>query len=228
MQITRKKIKTPMSGIIGFSELLEEEDDKEKKKEYIDSIKTASKNLLTLFDDILELSKITTINYEITEPTIIIYLFLEINDIYSHKAKKANLSFIINIDEKLPHKLFIDEEKLKQILFKLLDNAFKFTPKGFVKLNVHYTSNPDSTINLIMEVIDSGIGINEEYHQKIFELFNQKDNSATRRYGGAGLGLTISKRLAEMMNGKIEVESKEGKGSTFRVTIPNIKTFQNI
>lgn len=219
------EIRTPMNAILGFSELLPQRPLDEKQKSYVDGIKIATKNLLNIINDILDLSKIESGKMEINvEPVDIKTLIQEFKTIFSFELEKKGIELIIDIDEKLPSTLLIDETRLRQIIFNLMGNAVKFTHTGYVKLNVYSdTSKQDeSMIELVIEVKDSGIGINLKQQKSIFEPFIQQDGQSTRQYGGTGLGLTITKKLVELMSGDISLDSQVDKGSTFKVSIPSI------
>ena len=219
------EIRTPMNAVIGFSDILASKITDKKQKSYLDSIQTAGKGLLTLINDILDLSKIEAgrldIQYEPLNPQLI---FTELQQIFSLKMAEKNLELIMEIDESLPPVLFLDETRLRQVLLNLMGNAIKFTDSGYIKLCANkkaYTNHQQ--IDLILAVEDSGIGIPSNQQALIFESFKQQDGQNTRQYGGTGLGLAITKRLVEMMNGKISVESLLGKGSRFEITLQKVK-----
>jgi PAS domain S-box-containing protein len=219
------EIRTPMNAILGFAELLNSHISDAKQKKYLEGILTGGKTLLSLINDILDLSKIEAGRMEIQpEPTDIYRLLQDFRSIFAAKEAEKCLEFMIDIAERVPRYVIIDEVRIRQILLNLIGNAFKFTDKGVITLRVDGPANihDDSVIELIFEVSDSGIGIPRTQMELIFEAFRQQDGQSTRKYGGTGLGLTITKRLAEMMQGKIEVESEIGKGSTFKVYIPNV------
>jgi two-component system sensor histidine kinase/response regulator len=221
------EIRTPMNAILGFAEILEEHF--AGNPEYIDyiiGIKNSGRGLLGLINDILDLSKIEAgkleINYESINPGAIID---EIKQIFSLRTREKKLNFEINVDPNLPKGLLFDETRLRQILFNLIGNAIKFTNKGGITVNVKSRNGYEegSHIDLFIEVIDTGIGICEKSQQVIFEPFRQKDGQSTRRYGGTGLGLTITKRLVNLMNGTISLKSKVDKGTTFKIFLPQIR-----
>ena len=231
------EIRTPMNAVLGFSELLEGVITERKQKKYLEAIKTGGKNLLTLINDILDLSKIEAgklkLQYEIINPMSI---FHEIKQIFSVNIQEKGLNFIIDVEEGLPQNLLLDEVRLRQVLFNLIGNAIKFTEKGYIKLSVKKECNfPEKkSLNLMISVEDSGIGISEIAKDTIFESFKQQDGQSTKKYGGTGLGLAITKRLVEMMNGQINVESNtsEKTGTIFEIILKDIKipdiTTQNI
>lgn len=219
------EIRTPMNAVIGFSELLSALVTDNQQKSYLDSIQTAGKTLLTLINDILDLSKIEAgrleIKYEAISPRLI---FEELQQIFAIKVAEKNLKFILDIDEELPPTLLLDETRLRQVLLNLIGNAIKFTTKGYIKLSVRkiYTLEDNSQIDLILAVADTGIGIPATQQDIIFESFRQQDGQSTRKYGGTGLGLAITKRLVEMMNGQITVKSNDEHGSIFEITLRGV------
>ncbi len=219
------EIRTPLNAILGFTEILENEVKENKHKQHLAAISSSGKILLTLINDILDLSKIEAGKFELQyQPVNLRILFNEMKQIFAWKVEKKELDFIIEIDEKLPNALILDEIRLRQILLNLIGNAVKFTEKGYIKLNVSelFTKRNHSTLNLIFTVEDTGIGISANQKKLIFEAFRQHKGQSTSKYGGTGLGLAITTRLVEMMNGKISVESKIGKGSIFKVVLRNI------
>ncbi|MCP5495950.1 MAG: response regulator [Leptospiraceae bacterium] len=217
------EIRTPLNAILGFSELLKGSVQDDRSNEYLDGISISGRSLLNLINDILDLSKIEAGKLEIAKKAVSIHAIIkEFQRLFSFKAKEKSLEYKIDIDGNLPEGLVLDEIRLRQIILNLLGNAFKFTHRGSVALRVkaNNLNLENQTVELIIEVIDTGIGIREEEQNYIFEAFRQRDGQNTRRYEGSGLGLTISRRLSELMGGQIELESEFGKGSSFRVTIP--------
>jgi PAS domain S-box-containing protein len=220
------EIRTPLNAVIGFSELLSSIITDKKQKNYLDSIQTAGKSLLTLINDILDLSKIEAgrldIQYESINPYII---FHELQQIFALKIAEKNLEFLVDIDPQLPNALLLDETRLRQVLLNLIGNAVKFTDTGYIKLTAQKIdqSNEQSKIDLIISVTDTGIGIPENQQAIIFESFRQQDGQSSRKYGGTGLGLAITKRLVEMMNGQISLQSQEGKGSVFEIRLRKVE-----
>ncbi|MDM8569637.1 PAS domain S-box protein, partial [Thiotrichales bacterium HSG1] len=220
------EIRTPMNAVIGFSDILASQITDKKHKSYLNSIQTGGKSLLTLINDILDLSKIEAgqldIQYEPVNPQ---QIFTELQQIFDLKIAEKNLKLIMEIDENLPQALYLDETRLRQVLLNLIGNAIKFTDNGYIKLcaNKIYTEDEHSKIDLVMAVEDSGIGVPAEQQALIFESFKQQEGQSTRKYGGTGLGLAITKRLVEMMNGHIFVESSPGKGSRFEIILHEVK-----
>jgi PAS domain S-box-containing protein len=219
------EIRTPMNAILGFSEVLGKEMTDQKHKDYLKTITSSGQTLLSLIDDILDLSKIEAGKMEINYQPISLYsIFDDIKGIFSRKMKQKELDFVMEIDPNLPDELLSDEVRLRQILFNLVGNAVKFTHKGYVKLSVHksFFNDDQSKLKLVFTVEDTGIGIPGDQQALIFDAFRQQENQDAFQYGGTGLGLSITRRLVEMMGGMISVESKWGKGSIFRVEFPDV------
>jgi PAS domain S-box-containing protein len=224
------EIRTPMNAVLGYTELLSSMLDDNVQKEYINSIISSGRSLLTLINDILDLSKIEAGKLEMEFDYVDTYFFFsEFEKIFSLKIFEKGLKFILDITSGTPAGIYIDEARVRQIVFNLLGNAIKFTSEGKIVLKV-FTENPhivnysgersEEFIDLIIEVKDTGIGISKKLQEAIFEPFAQGRDS--NKYGGTGLGLTITRRLTSLMNGTIYVHSKPGTGSTFTVRIPEI------
>jgi len=217
------EIRTPMNAILGFAEVLSQKITDEQLKSYLDSIKSSGKSLLTLINDVLDLSKIEAgkmkLSREFIDPFM---LFKDIEYLFSLRAQEKGLEFKVIIDLNLPMGIEIDEVRLRQILINLIGNGIKFTEKGSVM--VHVSTFPSSTehVDLKITVKDTGIGIEPQHLQKIFEPFTQLENASTKRFGGTGLGLTITKRLVDLMGGEITVESELNKGTVFTVLFKNL------
>lgn len=214
------EIRTPMNAIIGFASLLSDNDlTDEEKDEYIKQVNTNGQSLLVLIDDILDLSKIEANQLIIKEEVFDLNSF--INEIYNSWAyldKIVNSTIEFKFTNSLKGKRVIvkyDKQRLKQIIYNLLDNAFKFTPRGSVTLEV--TANKEQ---FIISVKDTGIGISDESIEYIFNRFRKGDDSDSNIYRGAGLGLTICKKLTNMLGGQLWVESVFGKGSKFNLQLP--------
>lgn len=224
------EIRTPMNAIMGFTELLNEQLSEPRLKAYVKTIQTASNTLLTLINDILDLSKIEAGKLKIeTKPTDLFQLSNEISSIFMMHVKNKGLDFIVHVDESIPKSLLLDEVRLRQILFNLIGNAVKFTEKGYIKLSIKALSIKEhlSKIDLEIAVEDSGIGIKEDQLQKIFKEFEQQDGQDNRKFGGTGLGLSISKRLSSMMGGDISVASKNGATFTVHLYDVNISSVES-
>jgi signal transduction histidine kinase/CheY-like chemotaxis protein len=219
------EIRTPMNAILGFGDLLRETDLPPKEKSYLDAICTSGKSLLTLINDILDLSKVEAGKLEIQHEAFSLAALLEeIRLVFTQRAAQSGVDLLIDIDPAMPVWLYLDEVRLRQILFNIVGNALKFTHSGSVTIRARGQVDPDQTdkMHLTLDVIDTGIGIPPEQQSQIFEAFQQVSGQSTRKYGGTGLGLAISRRLTEMMDGKISLESRQGVGSTFRLDFPAV------
>ena len=222
------EIRTPLNAVTGFSELLSSMSTDPKLHSYIDAIQVAGKSLLTLINDILDLSKIEAGMLEIKkEPISLEVIFREIEQIFQEKVNEKEIELIIRLDKNVPKYLILDESRIRQILLNLVGNAVKFTKKGQVKLTAKSQPNAKETLDIIIHVEDTGPGIPEKDRTIIFEAFRQLDGSGTRRHSGTGLGLSICKRLAEAMNGKISVLNTDKTGSTFEIILNDVTTGLN-
>jgi len=219
------EIRTPMNAIIGMTEIALREEMPDTVREHVSTIKHAGANLLTIINDILDISKIESGKLEITPSE---YLFSSLmNDIISIikvNIDESKIQFESNIDSGIPDALFGDENKIRQILLNILSNAVKYTEKGFISLTVSGEIIENKTrhkqCNLTVKIKDSGKGIKPEDIEKLFEDFVQINLSSNRGIEGTGLGLAIAQNLARAMGGDITVESEYGAGSTFTVTLP--------
>ncbi|MCB1053604.1 MAG: PAS domain S-box protein, partial [Acidobacteria bacterium] len=218
------EIRTPLNAIIGFSELLEQRPLQLEEKNYAEAIGSSGRNLLRLINDILDLSKIEAGALELNpNPVDLRSLFTEILDIFQLKARSKRLDLSLAIDDLVPPLLYLDETRFRQILFNLVGNAMKFTDEGEIALKVR-TNYPTlkETVDLQVEISDTGIGIEQDQLAEIFQTFMQQRGQDAHKYSGSGLGLSITKRLVEAMGGSINVFSSRGKGSVFLFTIPNL------
>ncbi len=219
------EIRTPINSILGFSDLLAAELKTESHLKNIESIKSSSKTLLNLINDILDLSKIEagkmTVKYHDVK---LLNIAKEIENIFSLKVAAKNIKYITNVDKTVPDVIRFDEMRLKQILMNLVSNAIKFTDDGTINMDIRVTSRYSMEyveyVDLKIEVEDTGIGIKKENQEMIFDAFKQQDEQDAKKYGGTGLGLTITKRLVELLNGQMEVISEFGKGSKFTLFFP--------
>ena len=219
------EIRTPMNAILGFTELLDARIRDERQRGFLSAIMSSAKTLLSLINDILDLSKIEAGKMELQyRPVNLGAIFLEQKSIFSWKAREKNLGLKIEIDPDLPEALLLDEMRLRQILFNLVGNAVKFTHSGRITLTVEKEgrNGSEGVVDLRFSVLDTGIGIDREQFDLIFEAFRQQEGQSTRKYAGTGLGLTITKKLVTIMGGRISVESSPGGGSTFEVTLPGV------
>lgn len=220
------EIRTPMNAILGFTELLAEESDNKQHLAFIKTIQSAGKNLLTLINDILDLSKIEAGKLDIhkvaTNPH---ELFDDAAKLFMVELKKKRLELIFDVDKGIPPSLMLDTVRLRQILFNLLGNAVKFTEKGTIRLKARrkVTEDEDKLLDLLITVEDTGVGIMPGELSHVFGTFEQSRDQNKQKYGGTGLGLAISQRLAKLMNGKITVASTVGKGTRFEVTLRDVE-----
>lgn len=219
------EIRTPLNAILGFTNLLALNVDDPKLNHYVESIKAGGKNLLTLINDILDLSKIEAGKLDLHPAPLDLRAFIEeIKNIFTSKIQEKLISFELLISDDVPPVLILDEVRTRQILFNLIGNAVKFTDNGIITLKVEnrFKLSDRSKIDLLLSVEDTGIGIPHEFQSEIFDSFKQHTHGTDRNYGGTGLGLSITKRLVEMMGGTISVESEPGKGSKFSVIIHDV------
>jgi len=215
------EIRTPMNAIIGMAELSLRDSISDVVREHVTMIKQAGINLLAIINDILDFSKIESESMEITPSDYELSSLL--NDVISiirMRAVDSKIYFTVLIDSNLPNALIGDETRVRQVLINILGNAVKYTEKGFVSFTVYGETVDSDTINLTMEVKDSGRGIREEDIDSIFKSYSQLDSKSNRDVDGVGLGLAITRNIIEAMNGDISVVSEYGKGSTFTVTLP--------
>src|SRR3989339_585869 len=213
------EVRTPMNTIIGMIDLTLDNEMKDEQKENLIVAKEAADNLLGLLNDILDLSrveagKITLENIEFHMPNVLKSVVKGMSVL----AAKKDLKLSVNIDPNVPELIEGDPVRLRQIFINLINNAIKFTHKGTIDTSVKLLKTTNGIVELHFSVKDPGIGIAKDRQDQVFEIFTQAESSTARRFGGTGLGLAISKRLAEMMNGTIWVESEEGKGSNFQFT----------
>ena len=217
------EIRTPMNGVIGMIQLLQMSNLNEDQNGYVQDLKESGKNLLAIINDILDLSKIEAgfiliepVEFDLTQCINSVLLTLK------SLIFKKELSLDIAIDD-ISYLLWGDQLRLKQILMNLISNAVKFTHQGKISVSAQVENEGETTVNVKISVRDTGVGISDNALELIFKPFVQEDGSITRKFGGTGLGLTISRRLTELMNGEIAVDSKKGVGSCFTVTLPFTK-----
>lgn len=217
------EIRTPLNAILGFTEQLLMTPLQKIQVEYLQSVHQSSTHLLSTVNDILDYSKIEAGKLSLEKiPFRLKQIIEEVHSLLNLKAKEKGLSFNYFVAEDCPDGVLGDPFRLKQILFNLIGNALKFTDMGSINIicNCQKSFTSPKKIILSIAIKDTGIGIGKDKITKIFEDFQQADSSTTREYGGTGLGLTISKKLAHLQHGKLEVESEEGKGSTFTIILP--------
>ncbi len=223
------EIRTPMNAVIGFTELLDTLITDSTQRSYLEAIDTGGRNLLTLINDILDLSKIEAGKLEIHhEPTRVTAIFNEVQQVFRQKLADKPLEYLVDIAPDIPKYLLLDDVRVRQILLNLVGNAIKFTEQGYIKVSVSILPTPTPSrvgkglLDLIITVEDSGIGIPESHQYTIFETFTQQDGQSTRHYGGTGLGLAITKQLVEMMHGTISLKSEVNKGSRFTIALKDV------
>jgi|GEM_PF-375595 len=218
------EIRTPMNGIIGFIELLSETPLKEEQKKLIDKAVKSSETLLNVVNDILDFSKIEAGKMSLENISFDIRTCVaEIATLSSHSAHNKGLEINVLVHLNVPERIFGDPGRLKQVLNNLINNSIKFTDSGEINITVKNMSETDNATMLYFEVLDTGIGISQENQEQIFEAFMQADTSTTRKYGGTGLGLAICKRIIEMMDGFVCVDSELGKGTKISFTAEFLK-----
>jgi len=211
------EIRTPLNAILGFAQLLENDNTlPEKVKEYIRIINSNANTLLKIINDVLDLSKLDVGDFAISNskfnPNEVLF---DIASLFKTKASLKHIEYKIDID-KLPNCILSDEHRLKQVLANLIGNAIKFTPQyGKIEVSVRLVEDKEDKVKIKFSVKDNGIGIPKDKQLDVFKAFIQSDGSITRKYGGTGLGLTISSRIVRKLGGFIELESEEGKGSEF-------------
>ncbi len=211
------EIRTPMNAIIGLTRLtLEEGKLSSKGKEYLTAVMNASESLLIIINDILDFSKIEAGHLQVEHVPFDLGEILDMqNDMFRDRITRKGIEFVIGIERDTPTKLIGDPMRLGQILTNLLGNAVKFTEQGEIVVRVGCIERMPNSATLRFSIRDTGIGIPEDKQEKLFEAFSQADASTTRRFGGTGLGLTISQKLVQLMGGEMRLQSREGEGSTF-------------
>ncbi|RYG29623.1 MAG: hypothetical protein EOO01_37945, partial [Chitinophagaceae bacterium] len=216
LSVMSHEIRTPLNAIIGFTDLLSQNAPREDQQQDLKMLRFSGENLLNIINDILDFSKLDSNkvqlsmqSFNLREMTQLLY------QSFSYKAKEKNIIFDIEYDEKLPFIVMGDSLRLSQILNNLISNAIKFTATGSVKLTIALQEFVDGKYRTSFRVIDTGIGIPLNKQATIFEQFTQADSDTTRLFGGTGLGLSISKKLAQLMDSDIVLESVAGQGSVF-------------
>ncbi len=214
------EIRTPLNGIVGMLELLRMTPLRDKQREYVSTLQLSSENMLNIINDVLDFSKIESDKMELeNEPFELRKVIEETFDLLYYRALGKKLELFYNIDKTIPAFIMGDSLRLKQVLVNLVGNAIKFTAKGHILIGAQLLETSGEGLQIKFSVKDTGAGISEEQKSRLFQSFSQADVSTYRKYGGTGLGLTISTKLVALMGGIIDVESKEGEGSEFYFTI---------
>jgi signal transduction histidine kinase/DNA-binding response OmpR family regulator len=214
------EIRTPMNGVLGMAQILESTELNDRQREFVETIQSSGTALMTILNDILDFSKIEAGKLEL-DPTMsnLRDAVEDVATVMSARASEKDIEIVVRYAPNVPVHAVLDIGRMRQILVNLVGNALKFTHKGYILVNVTARIQDAETIFNI-EVIDTGIGIQENRRQDIFEDFNQAENSTTRVFGGTGLGLSITKKLVEAMDGELTVKSRYGHGSIFKVSMP--------
>ncbi len=219
------EIRTPINAVLGMNEMIIRESTSDRITTYARNVESAGKNLLSIINDILDFSKIEAGKMEIAESDYRLSSVLnDVTNMIVFKARQKDLEFTVNVDEQLPDGLYGDEVRVRQVVTNVLNNAVKYTHEGSVSLSVSggmtYDEDGSGIINLVFRITDTGIGIREEDLPKLFKKFERIDLVQNNTVEGTGLGLSITQNLLHLMNGRIEVESEYGKGSTFIIYLP--------
>jgi len=215
------EIRTPMNAIIGMAAIGKASDDTERVNYALDNINDAGTHLLSIINDVLDMSKIESGKFELSSGEFEFKRMVkQVMNFVSLSMEEKQQRLTISIDDNIPPVLIGDDQRMVQVVANILGNAVKFTPKqGHINLSACMLGEKDDLCTIQIEITDSGIGMNQEQQQKIFQPFHQAESDTSRKFGGTGLGLSISKNIVDMMGGKIWVESEMGKGTTFAFTI---------
>ena len=215
------EIRTPMNAIIGLDSIaLNDPDISDKTREYLTKIGDSADHLLSLINDILDMSRIESGRIGIKNEEFSFPKLLEsLNTMFSAQCQNKGIEYNCRISDDIGECYIGDELRLRQVLINVLGNAVKFTDKGSVSLNVKKTASYEGRSTLCFEIMDTGIGISEEFLPHLFDTFTQEDESNTSKYGSSGLGMAITKRIVDMMNGNIDVESRKGEGTSFYISV---------
>lgn len=215
------ELRTPLNGVVGMAQLLALTNVDTEQKEYLDTLQYSADNLLQLISDILDITKIEADQYELHSSEFSVRECLDqAVGMLQRRIDEKGLNVTVDISDAVPETMIGDHVRVMQIMTNLLSNAVKFTEKGSITIAASIKEQHDSTMLLELTVSDTGIGIEPDYLGHIFDTFTQVDDSPTRKYGGAGLGLAISRKLAELMGGSISVESRLQQGSSFHFLLP--------
>jgi signal transduction histidine kinase/DNA-binding response OmpR family regulator len=223
------EIRTPMNAIIGMTSIGKKSFNIDRKNYAFGKIEDASSHLLGIINDILDMSKIEAGKFELSFVEFNFERMLRrVSDVITFRMDEKNQKFLVRIDRNIPGTVIGDDQRLAQVITNLLTNAVKFTPEGGrITLDAFFVEEKDAIVTLRIEVRDSGIGISNEQQARLFNMFQQAESGTTRKFGGTGLGLAISKRIVEMMEGHIWIESELGKGAAFIFTVRLEKMFSD-
>ena len=215
------EIRTPLNGIVGFTQLLRNTHLTDEQSEFVNIIDNSSENLLVIVNDILDLAKIQENKVELEEIEFDPFEVFESSvESYAAKADEKDINLLLFIDPKITKTLLGDPTKINQVMVNLISNAIKFTPEnGVIEVRVEKIDSDENLSRIKFSVKDSGIGVSDEQKENIFKAFSQEDISTNRKFGGTGLGLTISSKLILAMGGKLDIDSVKGEGATFFFTI---------
>lgn len=214
------EIRTPINGVLGMTELLLNTDLSEKQRRFLDAVYRSGQALLSVINNVLDFSKIEAGKLELDDaPFDLREIVEDVCELFAQSAHAKELELVCDTPTDLPYAVRGDAGRVRQVLTNLVGNAIKFTAKGEVVVRVGLASQHDNSVSFRFEVQDTGAGIDPAAREKIFDSFSQADSSTTRKYGGTGLGLTISRQLTELMHGQMDVESESGQGSVFSFTI---------
>ena len=222
----RHEIRTPTNSMLVFADILKKEIKDKQLSTYASNIFNSTTNLLNLLNNIIELSELESGEFKIHESAVDIRNFIKIlTEPYIYEANKKGLQFDLNIQKDMPSSLMIDQEKIKDILLNLLENSLKFTQTGYIKFNISFKNfnKLKNSASILFSVEDSGIGISKVNQEKIFKVFENRDNGQDMVYQTSGLGLSINKKLANLMGGDLKLQSVVGKGSVFTLVLDNIE-----
>ncbi len=220
------EVRTPMNAILGFSSILKRTYSDSKALQYVDYIINSGENLMHIINDILDLSKIEAGKIDIDyRPANIVEILDSIRNLFSIDIEKKQLNLIVDIDPNLPSYLLFDELRMNQIIVNILSNAIKFTESGYIKICIYSinSSTIENAVDLAISIEDTGKGIPEDQFQSVFSSFEQVRGQRESVYGGTGLGMAICKRLVELMDGEISLESEVGSGTTFHLMFRNFE-----
>lgn len=214
------EIRTPLNGMLGMAELMQDLVDTPKQRTYLNTITSSGMALLDIINDILDFSKIEAGKMEVESiPLDLRKVVDECVSLFAYKSEEKNLPLLVFFDKKIPACIHSDPVRIRQVVTNLIGNAFKFTEQGQIVLNISIDKQNLDQLRVLFEVQDTGIGLTEDQCSRLFKPFEQADSYTTRKYGGTGLGLTICRKLSELLGGEIGVSSVSGQGSTFYFTI---------